>query len=68
MSGTQLKNHIFSINNELDQKVMQLTNNLTYINGSHTYTVGFSYEKFEFDNSFNLGAYGYDENGDFVSK
>ena len=58
----------FSINNELDQKVMQLTNNLTYVNGSHTYTVGFSYEKFEFDNSFNLGAYGYDENGDFVQE
>jgi len=49
----------FSINNRLDQKVMQLTNNLTYIKGDHTYTFGFSYEKFEFDNSFNLGVYGY---------
>ena len=49
----------FSINNRLDQKVMQLTNNLTYVKGDHTYTLGFSYEKFEFDNSFNLGAYGY---------
>ena len=49
----------FSINNRLDQKVMQLTNNLTYVNGDHTYTLGFSYEKFEFDNSFNLGVYGY---------
>ena len=49
----------FSINNRLDQKVMQLTNNLTYIKGNHTYTLGFSYEKFEFDNSFNLGAYGF---------
>ena len=45
----------FSINNQLDQKVMQLTNNLTYVKGDHTYTLGFSYEKFEFDNSFNLG-------------
>ena len=26
--------------------------------GNHTYTVGFSFEKFQFDNSFNLGAYG----------
>ena len=49
----------FSINNQLDQKVMQLTNNLTYVKGNHTYTLGFSYEKFEFDNSFNLGVYGY---------
>ena len=49
----------FSINNRLDQKVMQLTNNLTYVKGNHTYTFGFSYEKFEFDNSFNLGVYGY---------
>ena len=49
----------FSINNRLDQKVMQLTNNLTYVKGDHTYTLGFSYEKFEFDNSFNLGAYGF---------
>ena len=48
----------FSINNRLDQKVMQLTNNLTFVKGEHTYTLGFSYEKFEFDNSFNLGVYG----------
>ena len=51
----------FSINNQLDQKVMQLTNNLTYVKGDHTYTLGFSYEKFEFDNSFNLGVYGYSD-------
>ncbi|MFD0862446.1 carboxypeptidase regulatory-like domain-containing protein [Sungkyunkwania multivorans] len=48
----------FSINNRLDQKVFQLTNNLNIFKGSHTYTIGFSYEKFEFDNSFNLGVYG----------
>ncbi len=48
----------FSINNTLDQKVFQLTNNLNIVSGNHTFTVGFSYEKFEFDNSFNLGAYG----------
>jgi len=48
----------FSINNRLDQKVFQFTNNLNFIKGDHTYTVGISYEKFEFDNSFNLGAYG----------
>ena len=36
---------------------MQLTNNLTYVKGDQL-TLGFSYEKFEFDNSFNLGFYG----------
>lgn len=48
----------FSINNRLDQKVFQVTDNLNFFVGNHTYTVGFSYEKFEFDNSFNLGFYG----------
>lgn len=48
----------FSINNLLDQKVFQITNNLNFFKGDHTYTVGFSFEKFQFDNSFNLGAYG----------
>ena len=54
----------FSINNVLDQKVIQFSNNLTYTRANHTYTLGFSFEKFEFDNSFNLGVYGYgNENG-----
>ena len=48
----------FSINNKLDQKVFQLTNNLNFFKGDHTFTIGFSFEKFEFDNSFNLGTYG----------
>lgn len=48
----------FSINNTLDQKVYQITNNLNFIKGNHTFTVGFSFEKFTFDNSFNLGVYG----------
>ena len=48
----------FSINNRLDQKVFQITDNLSIFSGDHTYTVGFSFEKFQFDNSFNLGAYG----------
>ncbi len=48
----------FSINNRLDQKVYQITNNLNISKGDHNYTVGFSFEKFEFDNSFNLGTYG----------
>ncbi|MDT0621842.1 TonB-dependent receptor [Croceitalea vernalis] len=48
----------FSINNRLDQKVFQLTDNLNFFTGDHTFTVGFSFEKFQFDNSFNLGFYG----------
>lgn len=50
----------FSINNKLDQKVFQLTNNLNISKGDHNYTVGFSFEKFQFDNSFNLKGYGFD--------
>ncbi|MEB8329399.1 TonB-dependent receptor [Flavobacteriaceae bacterium KMM 6897] len=50
----------FSVHNRLDQKVFQLTNNMNIFKGNHTYTVGFSFEKFEFDNSFNLTAYGFD--------
>ena len=48
----------FSINNKLDQKVFQVTDNLNFYQGDHTYTIGFSFEKFQFDNSFNLGVYG----------
>ncbi|UOB17184.1 TonB-dependent receptor [Abyssalbus ytuae] len=47
----------FSINNKLDQKVFQITNNMNIFRGNHTYTVGFSFEKFQFDNSFNLTNY-----------
>ena len=53
----------FSIHNKLDQKVFQFSNNLNYVKGDHTYTIGFSFEKFEFDNSFNLA--GYDNFGTF---
>ncbi len=48
----------FSINNRLDQKVYQITNNLSYFLSDHTLTFGTSFERFEFDNSFNLGVYG----------
>ncbi|MEL7117902.1 MAG: carboxypeptidase regulatory-like domain-containing protein [Bacteroidota bacterium] len=47
----------FSINNALDQDVFQLTNNFNIYSGDHTYTIGFSFERFNFDNSFNLGVY-----------
>ena len=48
----------FSINNKLEQTVFQITNNMTYFTGNHVVTVGFSFEKFKFGNSFNLGSYG----------
>ena len=47
----------FSINNSLDQKVFQVTNNTNFFVGNHTLTAGISFEKFEFDNSFNLAGY-----------
>ncbi|MEN8124500.1 MAG: TonB-dependent receptor [Bacteroidota bacterium] len=48
----------FSINNKLKQSVFQITNNLTYFYKNHVFTGGFSFEKFKFGNSFNLGYYG----------
>ncbi|UII33800.1 carboxypeptidase regulatory-like domain-containing protein [Fulvivirga ulvae] len=47
----------FSINNRLDQKVLQITDNFDIYFGSHSVTIGGSFEKFSFDNSFNLGIY-----------
>jgi hypothetical protein len=47
----------FSVNNRLDQDVYQVTNNLQVFLNKHTLTVGASLERFEFDNSFNLGLY-----------
>lgn len=48
----------FSIHNTLDQKVFQFSNNLNISTGDHNLTFGISFEKFQFDNSFNLGVYG----------
>ncbi len=50
----------FSVHNKLDQKVFQFTDNLNFYRGDHTYTIGISFEKFQFDNSFNLVSYGFD--------
>jgi hypothetical protein len=47
----------FSINNTLDQKVLQITNNLSYTVGRHAFTFGVSFEKYKFENSFNLAGY-----------
>ncbi|MBE9489090.1 MAG: TonB-dependent receptor [Bacteroidetes bacterium] len=50
----------FSVHNRLDQKVFQFTDNLNFYKGDHTYTIGISFEKFRFNNSFNLVSYGFD--------
>ncbi|MEM8999901.1 MAG: hypothetical protein AAGB24_06525 [Bacteroidota bacterium] len=42
--------------------MFRLTNNLNFFSGDHTFTVGFSFERFEFFNSFNLGAYFFADN------
>lgn len=47
----------FSIHNRLDQNVLQLTNNFNVYLTNHTLTIGTSFERFAFDNSFNLGVY-----------
>ena len=46
----------FSINNKLKQTVLQISDNFNIYMGDHTITIGGSFEKFEFDNSFNLGV------------
>lgn len=47
----------FSIHNRLDQDVFQITNNLNLYANNHTLTFGASFERFDFNNSFNLGVY-----------
>lgn len=47
----------FSINNRLNQDVFQFTDNFNVYAGKHTLTFGTNFERFNFDNSFNLNAY-----------
>ncbi len=49
----------FSVNNVLSQDVIQFNNNLNIYAGNHNITIGTSFEKFDFDNSFNLTSYGF---------
>ncbi|MEQ1553508.1 MAG: carboxypeptidase regulatory-like domain-containing protein [Ferruginibacter sp.] len=48
----------FSVNNNLKQDALQLTNDFNIYKKNHTFTIGASYESFKFANSFNLVAYG----------
>lgn len=57
----------FSINNRLNQDVLQLTDNLNFYLGKHSVTLGSSFEKFQFDNSFNLTGYGFGLFGSYPS-
>jgi Carboxypeptidase regulatory-like domain len=48
----------FSINNRLDQDVFQINDNFNLYLSNHTLTLGGSFERFNFNNSFNLTGYG----------
>ena len=48
----------FSIGNNLDQDVWQFQNDYTRFLGRHTLTLGASYERYGFFNSFNIFRYG----------
>ena len=48
----------FSVNNELDQDVFQISDNFDIYAGNHVITTGFVFERFKFRNSFNLFNYG----------
>lgn len=49
----------FSVNNVLSQDVLQLTNDFNIYMKNHSFTIGTSFERFNFDNSFNLTSYGF---------
>lgn len=48
----------FSHANALDQDLIEITNNLTYIKGDHEFTFGTSNQIFTFDNTFVQDAFG----------
>lgn len=48
----------FSINNVLDQDVFQFRNDFSIYSGNHSLLIGAAFERFNFNNSFNLTGYG----------
>jgi len=55
---TTIGHEPFSINNILDQDVLQVTNNFSYFLGNHVVTAGATFEYFKFFNAFNIFRYG----------
>jgi outer membrane receptor protein involved in Fe transport len=49
----------FSTANSLDQDILELTDDFTFISGPHTFTVGTHNEIFEFNNVFVSSAFGH---------
>jgi len=49
----------FSVNNRLDQDVFQINNNFNLYLNDHNITIGAAFERFNFNNSFNLTSYGF---------
>ena len=49
----------FSIHNILSQDVIQLTDNVSFYRGNHTFDVGVNFESFKFFNSFNIFRHGF---------
>lgn len=56
----------FSIHNKLHQKVFQVSDKLDLFLNKHNVSVGFNFEKFMFENSFNLTAYGFSLFGNYA--
>lgn len=46
-------NELFSVGNLLENRVFNITDNLTYYSGKHTVTAGFNFEYMTFQNAFN---------------
>jgi len=55
---TTLGHEPFSIENVLDQDVLQITNNFSYFAGNHVITLGANFELFSFFNFFNIFYHG----------
>jgi hypothetical protein len=49
----------YSPANSLDQNITEITNNLTWYNGKHTFTIGTHNELFNFSNLYIRNLYGY---------
>jgi hypothetical protein len=60
----------FSTNNELDQDILEITNDFTWLRGNHTFTFGTHNELFSFRNLFiqnGFGSYQFATLDDFVA-